>query len=119
MLFMEAQGYPLERNVLLQDNKSAILLESNGRMSCSKRSRHLNIRYFYVKDLIDKGLLEVEYYPTEQMLADFFTKPLQGSLFWKFRAVILGHEPVSSLYPVTPSLSKEHVGTNKPMSDER
>jgi hypothetical protein len=41
--FLESQGYPVENNVLYQDNRSAILLESNGRQSAGKRSRHLNI----------------------------------------------------------------------------
>jgi len=39
-LFMEAQGYPIKKNVLFQDNKSSILLETNRRSS-----RALNIRY--------------------------------------------------------------------------
>ena len=45
-LFIEEQGYEIERNILFQDNKSSILLESNGRKSAGKRSRHINIRYF-------------------------------------------------------------------------
>ena len=44
--FMEAQGYSLKDNVIYQDNKSAILMEINGRNSCSGNSRHINIRYF-------------------------------------------------------------------------
>lgn len=89
-LFMEAQGYPLENNTIYQGNKSAMLLEKNGRISCSKKTRHLNIIYFYIKDLIDKKVFNVENCPTEIILADLFTKPLQGSLFVKFRDVILG-----------------------------
>ena len=49
-LFMEAQGVVVEDNILYQDNKSAILLEKNGKASSSKRTRHLNIRYFFVTD---------------------------------------------------------------------
>ena len=72
----------------------------NGRNSCTENSRHINIRYFFVKDRIDKGELRVEYYPSSIMLADFFTKPLQGQLFKKFRDVIMGYAPISSLkYP--------------------
>ena len=89
-----------------------MLLETNGRMSCSKRSRHINIRCFYIKDLVDKNEVKIEHCPTEHMLADFFTKPLQGSLFVKFRDVILGHKPVSSLYPRLNAESKERVETN-------
>ena len=46
-LFLEEQGYRIERNVLYQDNKSTILLLKNGKRSAGRRSRALNIRYFF------------------------------------------------------------------------
>jgi hypothetical protein len=75
--------------VVYQDNQSAMLLEKNGTASSGKRTRHINIRYYFVKDRIDNGELRVEYCPTEEMLADIFTKPLQGALFRKFRDRLL------------------------------
>ena len=46
------------------------------------------------------------------MLADFFTKPLQGALFRKFRGVILGYAHVDSLaMMVSPAQLEERVGT--------
>ena len=89
-LFMEAQGYGINRNVLYQDNKSTILLENNGKRSSSKRTRAINIRYFFLTDQIEKGRLQVVYCPTEDMTADFFPKPLQGTLFQKFQREIMG-----------------------------
>ena len=82
--FMQSQGYELQKNYLLQDNQSAIKMERNGRDSTTKNSRHVNIRYFFVKDRIEKKELDLVYCPTEEMLADFFTKPLQRALFHKF-----------------------------------
>ena len=93
-LFMEEQGYEIEKNILYQDNKSAILLEKNGKKSSSKRTRAINIRYFFVTDAIEKGLLTVEHCPTGDMIADYMTKPLQGQLFEKFRNLIMGYESV-------------------------
>jgi hypothetical protein len=90
-LFMEAQGYEIHKNILFQDNKSTILLEQNGKKSSSKRTRALNIRYFFLTDQIEKGNLIVEYCPTTEMVADYFSKPLQGKLFQKFRKSIMGH----------------------------
>jgi hypothetical protein len=49
--FVEAQSYPVARNTLYQDNRSAMLLETIGRQSACKRSRHLNIRMFFVTDV--------------------------------------------------------------------
>jgi hypothetical protein len=48
--FMKAQGYCVKDNVLIQDNKSSILLEKNGKASSSKRTKHINIRYFFITE---------------------------------------------------------------------
>lgn len=93
--FMEAQGYGVKESVLYQDNQSAILLEKNGRASSGRRTRHINIRYFFIHDRIDAGELSVAYCPTGDMVADFFTKPLQGTLFKKFRDLIMNINPSS------------------------
>ena len=74
---------------MYQDNQSAILLENNGRASSSRRIKHLNIRYFFITDFIKKVELKIEYCPTDYMVADFFTKPLQGKKFIQFRKIIM------------------------------
>ena len=89
---MEAQGYIIEKNVLFQDNKSSILLETNGRPSAGKRSRAINIRYFFVTDQVELGNIQIEHMPTDEMWADYMTKPLQGEKFRKFRVLILGEQ---------------------------
>ena len=81
IMFMGAQGYKIKNNVIYQDNQSTIRMEKNGRNSCTVNSRHIHIRYFFVKDIIYKGYMRVEYCPTHLMLADFFTKPLMGEFF--------------------------------------
>jgi Reverse transcriptase (RNA-dependent DNA polymerase) len=89
-LFIQAQGYKVSDNIVYQDNQSAILLEKNGKMSSSKRTRHLDIRFFYVTDNIGKGHMRIEYCPTDDMLGDFYTKPTQGTKFTTFRNRIMG-----------------------------
>ena len=89
--FLRHQGYEVKRKVLYQDNQSAIKMETNGRNSCTGNSRHIDIRFFFVHDRIKKGKLSVVFCPTEKMLADFFTKPLQGKLFKSFRSTIMGY----------------------------
>ena len=88
--FLMGQGIPLKENFLGQDNKSAIILEEKGRASLGKRSRAMNVRYFAIKDHVDRGEVTVHYCPTEKMVGDFFTKPLQGEKFRNFRRLILG-----------------------------
>ena len=94
--FLKAQGYEVTENILYQDNKSAILLEKNGKASSSKRTRHIVIWYFFVTDRIAKGELTVEWCLTADMIADFMTKPLQGALFCKFRDIVLGIDTIKS-----------------------
>ena len=86
---MDAQGYSSENTIVYQDNKSSILLEKNGKASSSKRTRHINIRYYFVTDRINNGEIDIVYCPTKQMIADFFTKPLQGTAFTEFRNFIM------------------------------
>ena len=87
--FLEAQGYPVRENILFQDNQSAMLLESNGRKSAGKRSRHLNIRFFFVADQKAKGNIDIQYCPTDEMKGDYMTKPLHGKKFTGFRGQIM------------------------------
>jgi hypothetical protein len=57
--FMKAQGYGVKDNVLFQDNKSSILLEKNGKASSSKRTKHINIRYFFITSRVKEEELSV------------------------------------------------------------
>ena len=87
--FMEAQGYPLKPSIVHQDNQSAILLETNGRGSSGKGTRHMNIRYFFVADVQKRNEIKLQFCPTDEMIADFFTKPLSGAKFRRFRNIIM------------------------------
>ena len=89
--FMIAQGYPVQDNVLYQDNRSAMLLAKNGRASSTKRTKHINIRCFFVTDkIVAKKEVTVEWCPTGDMVGDYMMKPLQGAMFRKFRDLIMG-----------------------------
>jgi hypothetical protein len=90
--FLEAQGYGIKDSMVYQDNKSTMLLAENGRASSSKRTRHINIRYFFVTDLIKSGQIRIEHCPTQEMVSDYFTKPLQGAAFRKLRRLIMNTE---------------------------
>ena len=49
----------------------------------------MNVRYFFITDREKKGEVKLDYCPTDSMVADFFTKPLQGHKFFKFRKQIM------------------------------
>ena len=89
--FLEYQGYEEYGNkpgVLYQDNQSAMRLEENGKNS-STRTKHISIRTFWIKDQVKLGKIKVIYMPTNEMIADMLTKPVQGELFFKLRKEIL------------------------------
>ena len=86
-LLLETQGCDVTNNIIYQDNKSAILIENNVKASSVKRTKHINMRYFFVTDHIQKGDVSVEWCPTGDMIGDFLTKPNQVALFKRFRDV--------------------------------
>ena len=110
-MFLEAQGYHVKENILHQDNQSAMKIELNGKRSSGKKTKHMNNRYFWIKDRLASEGIEVKYCPTSKMIADFFTKPLQGNLFRKLRDVVLGYKHVNSLNTEEESSSQERVGS--------
>jgi hypothetical protein len=89
--FMEAQGFQVKANIMYRDNTSAMKLEENGKSSSGKRTRHFDIKYFYLTDLIKRKEITIEYCPTNEMLADYMTKPLVGAKFITFRNRIMNN----------------------------
>ena len=72
-----------------------------------------------MKDRLGIEGIGVVYCPTEEMLADFSTKPLQGSLFRKRKAVIMGHAHVDSLQRPTSDSAQEPVGEQVQMENKK
>jgi hypothetical protein len=58
--------------------------EANKKMSSTKRTRHYDIKYFYITDLIKKKEVSIKYFPIDAMTADYMTKPLTGHKFKLF-----------------------------------
>ena len=56
---MQAQGYIVPTSMLYQDNKSTMTLDVKGKSSSSKRTRHMNIRYYYIKSKVDDGSITI------------------------------------------------------------
>jgi hypothetical protein len=117
VMFMKKQGYDIKKNILFQDNQSAIRMLKNGRESCTGNSRHIDIKHFFVKDRIDKNEIEVRYCPTHLMIADYFTKPLQGKAFKLLRDLIMGYIHINELLKEIEDSIKERVG--KPEINEK
>jgi hypothetical protein len=88
--FLQAQGVKAKHVNLKQDNKSTICMVEEKGKPTSPRTRHLAIRYFFVKERMENRVVETAYLPTELIVAYFFTnKLLQGELFRRLRAKVL------------------------------
>ena len=104
-IFLDVQDLDVKLSTLNQDNKSTIQLILNDRLSSSKSTRYIGIRFSFIKDRVDKGEIEVVFCLTERMLADFVTKLLQGCAFIRMRDVMMGISDLSFLF-----VSKEGTG---------
>lgn len=94
--FLGAQGYNTPPLVQMQDNMSAIAIANKGRAT-AQRTRHINIRYFWITDYIDRGEMCLEHKPTHDMIADGLTKPLQGVDFIRMRNLLLNSFSIDTL----------------------
>ena len=115
--FLTAQGFQVNDNILFQDNQSTMKLSKNRRASSGKRTRHINIRYFFITDRIKSGEVDVKYCPTELLVGDYYSKPLQGALFRQHRDFTLNtgsgeNELLSSYFPRRRNKESMKTSTN-------
>ena len=101
-IFLEAQGYQVDDAIMYQDNQSSMLLEENGHGSSGKQTHHTNIWYFFMTDWIRHNDLKVVHCPTEIMLGDYFTEPLQGAWFHQFCDAPMNYIDLNCVAPTEP-----------------
>jgi hypothetical protein len=87
--FLIGQGYQEQSALVYQDNTSTIALVKKGKAR-SARTRHIAIRYFFVKDRIEAKEMVVEHLGTDKIIADGLSKPLQGDAFRVSRDRMMG-----------------------------
>ena len=90
--FVECQGYDIDEYIVFQDNMSSLSLEKNGRISSSKRTKHIKAKYFLIKDYYNSGEIDLRFCPTDVMWADVLTKSLQGQKFRDMRAFLRDYD---------------------------
>ena len=68
---------------------SAMLLEKNSEKSSTKNIKHINMRYYIIKDQVEPGEVITDHFTTTEMSENHLMKPLHGALFRKFRTEIM------------------------------
>eukprot|EP00794_Sanderia_malayensis_P011707 gene11707-biopygen9383 len=71
---------------LYEDNQGAIALSRNP--NSHSRTKHIEIKYHYVRNVVDNKEIQLIYCPTEKMIADIMTKPLPRPKFEEMRSLI-------------------------------
>mmetsp|Transcript_17978 Transcript_17978/g.52450 ORF Transcript_17978/g.52450 Transcript_17978/m.52450 type:complete len:133 (-) Transcript_17978:298-696(-) len=78
----EIFGDPPPRFTIFGDNKGTIDLARNA--VYHRRTKHVDVRYFFIRDCIAKDAFKVVWVPTETNIADGFTKALTAAKFATF-----------------------------------
>ena len=81
-LLLDLFSTELEPTVIHCDNQSCIKLSENHVFH--DRSKHIEMRYHYVRDMVQKNVLSIQYVLTTEQIADIFTKPLSLTKFVYF-----------------------------------
>ena len=86
---MEWMGCKQKTTIIFQDNTSTITIAYLGRGSSASKTKHINIKYFFVKSYIDNKTFEIQHLSRDNMIADFFASPRTGQNFRKVRDMIM------------------------------
>jgi KUP system potassium uptake protein len=82
----------------LEDNQSAIAYSQNALVS--EKTKHIGLKWHFLKDHVEQGTIKLRYLPTNQMVADMFTKPLLAHALTRHRSAILGgQDPLKRFIP--------------------
>jgi ATP sulfurylase len=76
-------GLKLEANYIWCDNQSCMKLSEN--LVFHDRSKHIEIKYHYIRDMVQRGGVRVQYVTTKEQVADVLTKPLLRTKFEHFK----------------------------------
>ena len=82
-LFSELFGLVLDTTVILCDNQSGIRMNENPVFH--DRSKHIDIRYHFIRDMVQRGAVRLDHIGTDEQVADILTKPLGKVKFLTFR----------------------------------
>ena len=83
-LTAELGSLPKTATTIFEDNQSAICMTKNPQFH--GRAKHIAIKYHFIREQVGNGTIELKYCPTNEMLADMFTKGLSREQFSKLRS---------------------------------
>jgi hypothetical protein len=87
------------------DNQSAITISSHEKHH--QRTKHINVKYHFIREHISSGQVKVQWVPSEKQLADLFTKPLGPNIFLRLREQIMRNQSMSKEFSPRTTRTKQ------------
>ena len=87
MVFDELGLPVVQPTIIKEDNKACQLFADHP--GNFQRTKHIDVRYHFVRERIQRGSVRVDYVPTSDNVADIFTKALPREPFFKFRSMLV------------------------------
>ncbi len=84
---MKEIGLKRDQAILYGDNQSAVAAAKNGVRT--ERAKHIDIKYHFITDVVERGKMRLEWIPTKEQKADILTKALDASQFATLRKLIM------------------------------
>jgi hypothetical protein len=87
-----------DTTTIKEDNQSAIAYSQNALVS--EKTKHIGLKWHFLKDNVEHGTIKLRHLPTNQLVADMFTKPLTGPALTRHRnAIVGGTDPMQRFIP--------------------
>ena len=109
----DIRNTPVSTVTMLEDNQACIKMITNPVVSA--RNRHFAMRMWWLRDVVEKRQVRVQYVPTEKQLADILTKVLPGPCFLRLRDMIMSGKdlsPSTNLLRPGGGVSKDNSSTS-------
>ena len=90
---LDSVGYHVDKTSLFGDNKGSLVLAKNP--ADHQKSKHIEVRYFFIRQKVAEQRVEVIYCKTTDMLADVLTKSLDMKQHERLSLAIMGHSTSS------------------------
>lgn len=82
-LLADLSGHKIDVTMIFCNNQSCMKLSKNPVFH--DRSNHIDLKYHYIRDIIQKGVVKLQYISTDEQAVDIFTKPLARVKFAYFK----------------------------------
>jgi hypothetical protein len=83
MLLTDLFDLEMEATMILCDNQSCIKMMEN--LAFHDESKHIEIQYLFIRDMLQRGAIKLQYLSTDEQVADVLTKPLSHVKFEHFQ----------------------------------